>query len=379
MSNPPLSNPPLPARAALALLIVIFSTDRSMAQQRFELGASLAAAEAYDDNLFFSPDAPEQDNIWRLSPRLSVGRRSPHFTIRGRYGLDAESYRRHPALDSPFAGQEASLEMAWTPSKRLVASTTASYSEAQAPGMLNLLSGLELGRRRGRRLYARQLLTWQLGTRSQFVIEPSFTREAVEGLPRTDTESVMVRLEKRLGAVDRGRISYSARRYGFDGDAVFSHVVALGWSREITPLDHFDLEAGPRLSDHMVGAEASVSLRHRFERGEAALSYVHTQTTVLGEAGPVMTKSLTATLARQLFHSLTLAAGPTFARVQGAGSEFEVYRVNLEVAWRLNRRLTLSASHQFNFQSGVPGLAGPNVEIVHNAFVVRAVAATSGN
>ena len=349
-----------------------------MAQQRFEFGASLAAVEAYDDNLFFSPVAQEQDNIWRLSPRLSLGRLSPRFTIQGRYGLDAESYRRHPALNSALAGQDALLDMTWTPSKRVVVSTTASYSEAQSPGMLNLLSGLELGRRRGRRLYARQLLTWQAWGRTRFLVEPSFTREAVEGLPRTDTGAVTIQMEKRLGALDRGHLSYGARRYDFDGDSVFAHVVALGWTREITPLDHFEVEAGPRLSDHAVGAEARASLRHHFARGEAAVAYVHTQTTVLGAAGPVMSKGVTATLSRQLFESLTVAAGPTFSRIQGQASEFEVFRINLEVAWRLNRRLSLSASHQFNFQSGVPGLAEANTQIVHNAFVLRAVAA-SGN
>ena len=375
-----MSIPFLPAaRAGLALVIVILLTDPSTAQQRFELGASVAATEVYYDNLFFSADAPEQDNVWRLSPRLTLGRRSPRFTVRGQYRLDAESYRRHPELDTALAGQDASLEMTWTPSKRLALSTTASYAEAQAPGMLNLLSGLELGRHRARRLYARQLLTRQLGGRSQVSIEPSFTHEVVEGLPRNDTEAVVLRLEKRLGALDRGHVSYSARRFDFDGDAVFSHVVALGWTREITPLDHFEVEAGPRLSDHGLGTEASASIRHRFARGEAALAYVHTQTTVLGEAGPVITKGVTATLSRQLFESLTLAAGPSFNRVEGRGSEFEIYRLDVEVAWRLNRRLSLSASHQFNFQSGVTGLGGPTVEIAHNTFVLRAVAASSGN
>jgi hypothetical protein len=366
------------ARTGLALLIVIFATDPSMAQQRFELGGSLAAVEAYDDNLFFSPDAPEQDDIWRLSPRLRLGRRSPHLTLRARYGLDAESYRRHPALDTALAGQDASLEMTWTPSHRLVASTTASYAEAQAPGMLNLLSGLELGRHRGRRLSARQSFTWQLGARTQAAIEQSFTREAVDGFPRTDTEAVILRLQRRLGGLDRGHLSYSARRFDFDGDEVLSHVVALGWTREITPLDHFEIEAGPRLSDHAMGMEVTASLRHRFARGEASLAYMHTQTTVLGQVGPVMTKGVTAAFSRRLLPSLTLAAGPSFARVQGRGPEIEVYRLNLDVAWRLTRRLTVSASHQFNFQSGVPGLARPDAEITRNAFVLRAVA-SSGN
>jgi len=375
MSMPPFS----PARAGLALVIVAFSTNPSMAQQRLELGASLAAVEAYDDNLFFSSDAPERDEIWRLSPRLSLSRRSTRLTLRARYGLDAERYRRHPSLDTPLAGQDASLEMTWTPSRRVVASTTASYAQSQSPGMLNVLTGLQLGRRRARRLFARQWLSWQIGERTSGTLEPTFTQEEVAGLPRTDTEGVVVGLERRLGASDRARVSYTGRRFGFEGSAVFAHVFALGWSREITPLAHFEVEAGPRFSDRAVGAEVSARLRHHFARGEAVLAYVHTQTTVLGEAGPVITKGVTAAFRRQLSEALTVAAGPTFARVQGRDSEFEVFRVNVDVDWRLTRRLSLSASHQFNFQSGMPGLTTRNAEIAHNAFVLRAVASSSGH
>ena len=367
------------ARAGLAFLIVVILADPSMAQQRFEFSASLAAVEVYDDNLFFHTEAPEPDNIWRLSPRLSLGRRSPRLTLVGRYGLDAESYRRHPSLDTPLAGQDASLEMSWVPSKRWTATTIASYAEAQSPGALNVLTGLELGRRRGRRLSARESLSWRIGARTKGVLEQSSTREEVAGLPRTDTQTASLRLERRLGALDVGHIGYSARRFASEADAILSHVVTLGWRREITPRAHFELEAGPRLSEHVVGAEVTASLRHRFARGEAGLSYIHTQTTVLGQTGPVMTQGVTATFRTQMLQSLTLAAGPAFARVQGRGSEFEIYRLDVEVAWRLTRRLSLSASHQFTLQRGVPGLARPDAEIVHNALMLRAVAASSRN
>lgn len=367
------------ARAGLALLIVVILAEPSMAQQRFEFGASLAAVEVYDDNLFSSPEAPEPDNIWRLSPRLSLGRRSPRLTLLGRYGLDAERFRRHPSLDTPLAGQDASFEMSWAPSKRLVASTTASYVETQAPGELSILTGLELGRVRARRLSAEQSFSWQMGARTKGVIEQTFMREEVAGFPRMDTQVASLRLERRFGALDVGHMGYSARRFDSDMDVILAQVVTLGWSREITPRAHFEIEAGPRLSEHAVGAEVTASLRHRFARGEASLSYVHTQTTVLGHAGPVMTKGVTAMFRQQLLPSLTLAGGPTVARVQGRGSEFEVFRLGVEVAWRLTRRLSLSASHQFNFQSGVPGLARPDAEIVHNLFMLRAVAASSRN
>ena len=86
-----------------------------------------------------------------------------------------------------------------------------------------------------------------------------------------------------------------------------------------------------------------------------------------------------ATLNWRLLPSLTLGSGPSFARVQGQGPEFEVYRLGVAVAWRFSRRLSLEASHQFSFQSGVPGLARPDAEIVHNAFMVRATASSSRN
>jgi hypothetical protein len=216
-----------------------------------------------------------------------------------------------------------------------------------------------------------------MSARTQGAIEQSFTREEVAGFPRMDTQTASLQLERRLGTLDVGQLSYSARRFDSGVDVTFAHVVALGWIREITPVDHFEFEAGPRLSEHAVGAEVTASLRHRFARGEAELAYVHTQTTVLGQAGPVMIKGVTATFRQQLREALTLAAGPTFARVQGRGSEFEVYRLNLEVAWRLNARLSLSASHQFTFQSGAPGPARPVEEIAHNTFMVRAVAASA--
>jgi hypothetical protein len=365
-------------RLGFAILVLAFFSRLAMAQERFQLATSLSAAEVYDDNLFFSPDAPESDNIWRLSPRVGFSRRGPRLTLRAGYGLDAESYRRHRSLDTPLAAQQASLEMRWSLSPRLVATTTAAYVESQSPGMLNTLVGLEVGRHRGRSLSARQTLTLRLGDRTQAILEPSFASEGVEGFPRTETQAAALRVERRLSGLDRGRVTYTARRFAFDGRAVVAHVVALGWSHEITPRAHFEIEGGPRLTDRVVGAEVTASLRHHFARGEAVLSYMHTQTTVLGASGPVMTKGVSAEFSQRLSRSLTFAAGPTFARVEGQGTEFEVYRLNTDLTWRLTSRLSLSASHQFSFQSGVPAPAALTTEIAHNGFAVRAIATPTG-
>lgn len=373
----PAPAPPV-ARAALVLLGLVLLPDRALAQQRFQFGGSLGLVEVYDDNLFLASEARERDHIWRLSPRLSLGRRSPRLTLLGRYGLDAETYRRHSSLDTPLAAQDASLELSWTASRRLVASARAFYGEAQSPGALNTLTGLELGRLRGHRLSATELLSWRMGASTEGTLEQSFTREEVAGFPRTDTQGVSLGLERRLGPIDRSRVRYSARRFSSDGEVILSHVVTLGWSHEITPLAHFELDAGPRLSGRTVDAEVSVGLRHRFRQGEAGVAYVQTQTTVLGEAGPVTTKGVTLTFSRQFLGSLTVLASPAFFRIQGRGSEAAVHRLNLEVAWRVTRRLSLAASHQFGRQEGGLGLGRPDAEIVHNRLQLRAVA-SAGN
>jgi hypothetical protein len=366
------------ARGGLGLVALALMSNLTMAQEPFRFGGSLSMVEVHDDNLFSAPESREPDDIGRLSPRLRLTRRSPRLALSGRYGLDAEKFRRHPSLDTPLAAQDATLELTWTASRRLTASATAAYAEAQSPGALNTLTGLELGRREGRRLSTTESLSWRIGARTTGTVEQSFMREDVVAIPRTDTQTVGLGLERRLGPVDRVRVSYSARRFGSREELILSHVLTLRWSREVTPLAHFEFEAGPRLSGHTLGAEVSAALKHRFHDGEAGVAYVHTQTTILGETGPVMADGLTATFKRQLGEAFTVAGGPAFYRVQGRGPEIAVHRLDLEVAWRLSGQLSLAASRQFSLQRGVPGLERADAQIVRNTLLLRAVA-SAGN
>jgi len=368
------------ARAGLGLVALGLVTARASAQpSRFHLSRSLSLVQVYDDNLFSTPAARRADYIWRLSPRVGIGHASRRLTLAARYGLDAELFRRHPELNTAVAGQDAALELGWAPSRLLAASASASYAQAQAPGELNTVTGLQAGRVRARRLSAAGSLTWQLGVRTKATVEPRFIREEFAGGQGNDTQVATLAAERRLGPVDRGRVSYGARRFVFGQKQTESHVVTLGWSREITPLAHFELEAGPRLTGHTVGAEVAAALKHRFRSGDASLAYLHSQTTVLGEPGPVTAEGLSATFSRQLLGSVRIAGGPASFRVRGERSEATVHRLNLEVTWPVTRRLVVVASHQFSLQRGGLGLGGtPMPEIVHNALLVRLTAASAG-
>lgn len=350
----------------------------AIAQQRLQLHGAVGLAEVYDDNLFSSPVDRERDHIWRFSPRVSLVRRSPRLTLSGAYGVDAETFRNHPTLSTALAAQDASLAMSWSPSSRLVASSAATYADAQSPGRLDTLTGLELGRVRGRRLSATGSLSWQAGALTTGTLEQGFMREEIDGLPRTDTHAASVGLERRLGSSDSGRLKYSARRFGSDGEAVLSHVLTVRWSREVTRLAHFEVEVGPRFLGAGVGAEVSAGLTHRFARGSAGVAHVRTQTTVLGHSGPVTVEGTSATFSRQLLRSLRAAGGAGRFRVQAPGFEATIRRLSLEAGWHVTRRLSLTAIHHFNLQRGAGSLERRDAEIVHNTFMIRLVAGSAG-
>jgi hypothetical protein len=371
-----------PPRAGLTLLALAFWLVPAIgvAQAGFNFDRSMTVVQMHDDNLFSTPSSSERDEIWRLSPRLGLGRRSPRLTLHAHYGVDAEIFHRHPELSTPRAGQDAALDLVWAPSRLLAGTASTSYVETQTPSELNALTGLDIGRVRARRLAATAALSRRLGVLNKLTLEHSFTREEVVNLPNGGTQGMSLRLERRLGPVDRGRLGYGARRFTFGAERTLSHVVTLGWSRDVTARAHFELEAGPRLSGRSPGAEVNAGLMHRFRRGEAGFAYVHTQTTVVGHAGPVTAEGVAATFSRQLGSSLRVAGGPAVFRLRRRDSEVTVERLGLEVAWRVARRLSVSASDQFSLQRGTldDGRGpGAGAEIRHHTLTLRAVAASA--
>jgi hypothetical protein len=360
-------------------VILLFPTT-AMAQSRFEIDASMDLLGSYDDNLFYRHSDREDDFVSRLSGRLGARYRSATLDLRAHGALDAEAYREHPELNTAAASRDAGLDLRWAPSKRLVATAGAAYAEAQTSGQLNTITGLETGRFPGRRLATAASLSYRLGARTSAAVEHSYSTEQLEGQPTTDLMAGGVALKRRFGPLDEGRVGYTARRFAVGDDMTLAHVVTIGWGRTVTPSVRFEFDAGPRLSEHTVAAEVSAALRYRSRRSDAGIAYLRTQSTVLGQPGPVVTEGVTATFGRQLLRSLRVAAGPAIFRVGTAASQITVARMNVLVGWSLSRHLAVLASHQFSFQRGEPGLEeGPGAEVRHNKFWLSIAAGTARN
>jgi len=360
-----------PGRALLALAATLVPAVVARAAE-LRVRPSVSLSQVHDDNVLAAPGAArEADHISRLGAGLTVGRRSSRLTMKARYEVEAEVFRRHPELNRAAARQDAALDIAWTASRRLGASLSAAYVDTQTPGELNLLTGLEVGRRRGRRLSTVGVLTQRMGPLSTATLEHRFARDRVVGAPGSDSHVVALGLERRLGPTDRTRLGYTVQRLDFGPDVTLSHILTLGWKRTVTSSAQFELEAGPRWTGGTLGAEVSAGFRHRLRGGDAELAYVHGQTTVLGHPGPVTVKGVRAAVSYRLVGPLRVSAGPGVFRILGRGSEGTIYRLGAEVAWSVARDVTLSAIHQFSLQEGGVGLArAADSEISRNTFLL---------
>jgi len=342
------------------------------AQSAFDLDPSLTLMQVYDDNLFAQPQAEQSDFILRLSPRLGARYRSRALTARAHYTIDAERYLEHPELSAALARQEAAFEVRGPATRRVDLALAGSWTRTRTPAELNVISGLEAGRAQARRLQAAGEMTVRLGTRTSATFAPALTRDELDGRAATDEAAMGLGLQRRLAAASTSRLDYKWRRFSFDGGAEHSHVLTAGWTRRLGTASQLDVQAGPRLGSTGLGAEVSLGWRRRLRRGELALTYLRTQSTALGQPGPLDVDGVAATFSRQVARPLRLAIGPSAFRTAGDGFDALVYRLGLDLALKLTRRLTLLGSHQFSLQRGGPGtLAGEDVS--HNAVLFSIV------
>lgn len=370
-------------RLIVALVAATLPTGAATAQHQFDMSTSVALTETYYDNVFAVPKDTREDVVSRLTPRLGVAYRSPRFDVRARYAREAEAFSRNRELSTLRARQEAGLDLRWSPGAGFEAAGGATYTETHSPGEFTVitgldfngrdLTGLELRRALANRFSTTGSLSYRMGARTRAVVAHGFTQdEIVGGVPST-THMAAARLERQVGPVDALSLAYGLRQFTARGDGSTSHALTLTWAREVTPQAHLELKAGPRLFGRAVGPELGATLRYRFRRGDAALSYVQTETAVIGRPTPFTVEGLSATFTRSLSRTLTVAAGPRMLQARGKAMQTTVYGTTLDLAWRLSRHLSLGASHLLSVQHDQ--LDGrPRGEIVHNTVLLRLVA-----
>ena len=244
-------------RALLTLVATVLPV-AALAQPRLRGTAVLEFSEHYDDNLFPNPTTPvrQGDFIYRIGPRLGLAYAGRRTSLNARYARDAEAYAWNPELDTHHARQEAAFDAAWSPGPILRMEAGALYEDTTMARELNLVTGLDTPRLPARRGSTLAAVTVGLGRATRIRAEHTFTSEKAAGFPTVETQVASVLLQRRMRDSESATLTLSERRYAASGGATRSHVLALGWSRQVTPRARVDIKGGPRFSnDGTIGPE----------------------------------------------------------------------------------------------------------------------------
>lgn len=376
------------------LVMTVLTLAAPAAAQAISWRPSIAAAEVYDDNVFFAPSAPESDFIFRVTPAVDATYGSPRLTLTGRYSLDAERYQAHPNLDEAVARQQGTLTLHYVPTPALTFSTDAAYLTTTTPQEFNLETGLAVGRGRARRFEGRPTLRVRFYCRTDGTFEFGFVRDEIEptalapalGAESIDASTAAFTLRRALRATDAATVEYRLNAYQFGGPAgigdtsgtLTSHVVLLGWAHAFSPITSMTLRAGPRASPGGLRPELSIDLRRRLERGSLSLTYVRTEDAAIGVAGTVEVSRAGLRFDAHPTRRIEVSAGPGLAKdvASSVGLDVTVFTADAAVTVPVGAWLSLRVAYEGAFENGAVQPATEQIQ--HSAFSLQFIVAPSG-
>ena len=339
-------------RVAAAVCLLLTAGAVVPSAQAVSLKPSFGTSVVFDDNLYHQP-VGEGDVIVRFSPRLDAVRQSERLALSSRYALDAERFDRHPELTTARGRQEASFDAGYRASRRLSLAGAAAFAETQSPADLNEVTALTPGRVRARRLTLHPSATYAAGPRATASLGYVVTSETLHGGVGLTTESATVALEHRVSDRQSFRIEYLDQHFQFTGaGAPASRALTGEWTRDVARGTALTLRAGPRLTSGVPAPEIAASARHLLRAGAVAVSYLETQTTLIGLAGLARARSVTATAEGDLRPGLRLRGGSGLLQARQAGLSSIAYRISAFCAWRPAGRMEIEAGYDTEIQRG---------------------------
>jgi hypothetical protein len=178
---------------------------------------------------------------------------------------------------------------------------------------------------------------------------------------RNDEHTMELELERELTSREKGSVAYGFRHFVTNGvrfddpssvasKTSSSHLLSLGWVRQLSSLTTLSLRGGPRFSSREVDPEVEGSLARRFQRGEIMFTYGRTQNIAVGRSGPVETESYLGSLSYQLFPRLMVYVNPAYYINESEQVKTKVYRFDLEARYAIHQWLSVQGSYRFSFE-----------------------------
>lgn len=350
-------------RASVPLLAAVLLAAQPGAAQGVPYATlSFSATRSYEHNVFgvSSSRGPQSDFVWRVGPILEAGHMSPQRTLVARYAVAAEHFSQHAELNRLIAKQDASIGIEQRATRRLALGARASFVETHMPNELNTLTGLTLERARATRLSVGSTAAYEWSRRARLDLEYSFASDTLARGLSTAFHDVRIGMERKAADRYTARIGYRFQHLGSgERQSDPSHIVTVGWSRDVTRLMRVDVEAGPRITPDAVRPELSLVLRHRLRRGELSAAVANTRTPVIGERGLIDVQRVSAGLSYRPRRRVSLSAAPAFVRSTRGPLRVSAYMLEMDVVVDASRMVSLAASGRLGVQHGTLGGGRP--------------------
>ena len=343
---------------------------------------SFSIGRVHDDNLFSTPTDTQADSIWRFSPALEAGYESESLTTAGYYTFDAERYAHHTELDSNEARRSSAVNLRYQATPRFSLAFEGDYTSTNslaefAPGTI-----VEPGREHARVLTLTPSLRYQFDELTAGSAAYTSSRQELFGSPDTDIDTAALGLEHGMSRRDTLAVDFTGTHYVFGpGDTVESRALTAGWTRTLTPQTSISLAAGPRDTEGRMSTEVSAGLQQTLESGRFTLNYIRTETAVVGQAGTVDSRGITAMLDFTFDVDYEVQILPSYTSDTSQSLRADVTRLDLNLSYKFGKDASLVGSYQFNRQRGLLGGIG-NPEILDHVIylgLVFSFPTTTGN
>jgi len=332
--------------ASLGMLLMLGPAP-AWAQAGWYYLPDLTLSEVFDDNIFGTSARRESDFISRLSSAAKVGYRSLPLTFLATSAFDAEVFAKNPDNDG-LNRIQSGVEVQWRPIHQLTLRLDGAFTKTETPAELVSNLGLELGRQTSTDLSVTPTASYRVQRTT--LLDGSYGYHRTEtGDVTTTTHEPRLRLTEQLTRADLGTLTYAYRLIESGNRSVSSHLVLAGWARQISRSTTVILEAGPRLTEGGLDAEANVTLSHRWPSTvETSLSYARAQITIPGQSDPANTQAVSAQVTMAPLRSMTVGLTATLSTVSQGSVETTSESVGLAVVYRITKWLSAVGGYRFN-------------------------------
>jgi hypothetical protein len=331
--------------------ILIFFPSLAFAQTGFFFVPSVTVSRVNDDNIFFTSDDKETDQITRISPALEAGYESARLSWDTVLSQDSEDYKDNSQLDSNRIRRAVNLNAQYLATPRMTLNGRAAWLKTETPSDIDIISGLPQGRFNAESYLIEPTLEYRFSAASTGSLIYQFEDIKIPELASSDAHTAGLRFEHSLSSENVLTTGYFYRRYQFNNEeSAESHTPWVGFIHNFTTSTRIETELGPRFGNDGTDAYLLLSLIRTYDHGLLELSYTIDESTSIGDIGIIENRTAGLALAHQQGENIVLSISGNAGKIIYFGLTSDVVQANLGISYRLMDALFLSASYAYNEQ-----------------------------